>query len=73
MWLNRANNWVGNSTQETAERPADLGYWVGHMICKAYYINASDKKQAVHDILHIKDYKAFYEKSKVEEMISKLP
>lgn len=70
MWLRRAFNWIGNANQETADRPADLGYWVGYMISKAYYNNASDKKQAAHDILHIKDYKAFYEKSKVEEMIS---
>jgi uncharacterized protein YjaZ len=72
MWLNRSGNWIANAKQETADRPADLGYWVGYMICKAYYQNATDKKQAAWDILNIKDYKAFYEKSKVEEMIVKI-
>jgi tetratricopeptide (TPR) repeat protein len=72
MWLNRASNWIANARQETADRPADLGYWMGYMISKAYYNNASDKKQAVYDILHIKDYKAFYEKSKIEEMINSI-
>jgi hypothetical protein len=72
MYLKRASNWIANSNQETAEKPADLGYWVGYVICKAYYDEAADKKQAVHDILHIKDYNKFLEKSKVEEKISAL-
>jgi len=69
MWLNRSKNWIANATQETADHPADIGYWVGYIICKAYYENAPDKKQAVWDILNIKDYRAFYEKSGVEEVI----
>jgi uncharacterized protein YjaZ len=69
MWLNRSRNWIANSSQETPDHPADLGYWVGYMICKAYYNKAADKRQAVWDILNIKDYKAFYEKSGVEEYI----
>jgi hypothetical protein len=68
MWLNRSSNWIANAVQETAERPADLGYWIGYAICKAYYLNAADKKQAVADILNIKDYKAFYEKSGADQM-----
>lgn len=69
MWLNRAGNWIANARQETPDHPADLGYWVGYMICKAYYNGAADKKQAVYDILHIRDYKTFYEKSRVEDML----
>lgn len=72
MWLNRSKNWIANANQETTDRPADLGYWIGYMICKAYYQNAADKKQAAWDILNIKDYKTFYEKSKMDEMISKI-
>lgn len=68
MWLNRASNWIANSNQETPDKPADLGYWIGHMICKSYYDRATDKKQAIKDILNIKDYKAFYEKSGADEM-----
>ena len=68
MWLNRYSNWIANSDQETADKPADLGYWVGYQICKAYYDNSADKKQAVADMLNIKDYKAFYKKSGVEKM-----
>jgi hypothetical protein len=68
--LDRANNWIANSEQETPEHPADLGYWVGYQICKAYYAQTADKKQAVYDILHIKDYRQFYEKSKVDQLMS---
>ncbi len=63
MYLDRAQNWIANSSQETADKPADLGYWVGYQICKAYYNQSTDKKQAVTDMLNIKDYKAFYDKS----------
>ena len=72
MFLNKAANWIANSSQETADRPADLGYWIGYMICKAYYDNAKDKKQAVYDILNIKDYNEFYRKSKADELILSL-
>jgi hypothetical protein len=51
--------------------PADLGYWVGYMICKSYYDNAGDKKQAVYDILNVQDYKAFYEKTKVDDLFAR--
>jgi hypothetical protein len=68
MYLNRSRNWIANSDQETADKPADLGYWVGYQICKAYYENSADKKQAVHDILNIKNYKEFYEKSGAAKM-----
>lgn len=68
MYLNRARNWIANSDQETADKPADLGYWVGYQICKAYYDRSSDKKQAIADMLHIKDYRAFYEQSGAGEM-----
>jgi hypothetical protein len=70
MYLKRANNWIGNSTQETADKPADLGYWVGYVICKSYYNNAADKKQALYDILHIKDHNAFYEQSTVGQLVA---
>lgn len=63
MNLQRAYNWIANSNQETADKPADLGYWVGYQICKGYYDNSTDKKQAIYDMLNVKDYKAFYKKS----------
>lgn len=63
MYLKRSYNWIANSNQETADKPADLGYWVGYQICKAYYDKSVDKAKAVNDMLNIKDYKAFYQES----------
>jgi uncharacterized protein YjaZ len=63
MYLQRYYNWIANGNQESAEKPADLGYYVGYEICKAYYDQAEDKKQAVKDFFNLTDYKAFLEKS----------
>lgn len=52
--------WLDNST---IEKPGDLGYWVGHRIAKSYYQHATDKRQAVRDMLQTTDAKAFLAKS----------
>ncbi len=44
-------------------RPNDLGYWMGYKISKAYYDQAPDKKKAIEDILHIKDFNRFLDQS----------
>jgi hypothetical protein len=67
MLLNRGYNWIGNAEQETADRPADLGYWVGYQICKAYYEQAKDKKKAIYEMLHIQDYQKFLNQSGLYE------
>lgn len=67
MYLARGYNWIANSDQETADKPADLGYWVGYQICKAYYDQVTDKKKAIYDMLHIQDYKKFLEQSKLDQ------
>lgn len=58
-----SSNWIANSDQETTDKPADLGYFVGYRICQAYYERMTDKKQAVHDMLTSSDYPAFLAKS----------
>lgn len=47
----------------TTDRPADLGYWIGYRITKAYYRNATDKRQALRDIIELRDPKAILAKS----------
>jgi hypothetical protein len=44
-------------------RPNDLGYWMGYKITAAYFEKQADKKQAIHDILHLKDAKTFLKES----------
>lgn len=63
-------NWIANGDQETADKPADLGYFVGYKICQSYYEEMADKKQAVHDILNISDYSAFLAKSRYAEKLA---
>lgn len=58
------SNWFYNATT-AKDKPADLGYYVGYLITRAYYQNAKDKRQAIHDILNIQDARAFYEASGV--------
>lgn len=48
-------------------RPNDLGYWMGYQITKAYYDRAADKKQAIADILRIRNAKKFLEESRYED------
>jgi len=45
------------------DRPADLGYYIGYRICAAFYVRASDKREAVRRILHITDAEAFLKES----------
>ncbi len=40
-------------------RPNDLGYFMGFRICQAYYNRAQDKRQAIVDILNVKDARRF--------------
>ena len=47
----------------TTDHPADLGYWIGYRITKAYYRNATDKRQALRDIIELRDPKAILAKS----------
>ncbi|MBC2839411.1 hypothetical protein [Robiginitalea sp. SC105] len=37
------------------DRPHDLGYTVGYLICKSYYNNQTDKRQAIYELLNASD------------------
>ncbi|MGC4102149.1 gliding motility protein GldB-related protein [Ferruginibacter sp.] len=73
MYFDRYNNWIANSQQATPDNLPDQGYWIGYQICRAYYENATDKKQAISDMLNIKDYKAFLQKSGWEARLAAMP
>ncbi|CAA9238539.1 MAG: Membrane-bound lytic murein transglycosylase [uncultured Cytophagales bacterium] len=45
------------------DRPTDLGYWMGYQITAAYFNKAADKRQAIKEILDVKDHKAFLKQS----------
>jgi hypothetical protein len=54
------SQWIDNGSLTS---PGDLGYWVGYRIVKSYYEHAADKREALRDILEMKDPKAFVSKS----------
>ena len=62
----KTDNWLYQGDKAKG-RPADLGYYVGYKIVESYYKNAKDKKQAVKDILGIKDVQEFLKASRYEE------
>ena len=66
MYKPDISNWVYNAAT-AKDRPADLGYYVGYLITRAYYSKAKDKRQAIYDILNIQDARAFYEASGVRQ------
>lgn len=72
MYYNRYGNWIANSQEATPDNLPDQGYWIGYQICKSYYEQSTDKKQAIYDMLHIQDYKAFLVKSKWEFKVASL-
>jgi hypothetical protein len=67
MFLDRSSNWIANGGTGKTDKPSDLGYWVGYQICKSYYEKSKNKKKAIYEMLHIKDYRNFLEQSKIDE------
>lgn len=52
MLTKNYDGWLYSSAEG---RPNDLGYWMGYRIAKAYYDKMPDKKQAIADMLNMKD------------------
>lgn len=72
MYNDRYSNWIANYNTVSEDSYPDLGYWIGYQICKSYYENTSNKKQAIYDMLHIQDYKKFLADSKWEKKLDTL-
>jgi hypothetical protein len=66
MYFDRYNNWIANYSTASKDSYPDLGYWIGYEICKSYYENTQDKKQAIYDMFSIQDYRKFLIDSKWE-------
>ncbi len=61
------SRWLYNGWNHAlGSRPVDIGYYVGYRIAQAYYDHATDKRQAIRDILTIHDFDAFLAKSGYE-------
>ena len=58
--------WLYDAAEGSTDgRPADLGYWMGYRIARAYYARAADKSAAIGGMLRIEDFDAFLEASGV--------
>jgi len=51
------------------DRPSNLGYTVGYLICKSFYDNSADKKQAVYELLNTDNFKKIIEESEYNEIL----
>ncbi len=65
----KAGDWLYQG-DKAKDKPADLGYYIGYKITESYYNKAKDKKQAIKDILEIKDFSAFRKASGYDEKFS---
>ena len=55
------SKWLYNGNIK--DRPDQLGYWMGYQIAEAYYDRASNKQQAIRELLNIRDFNAVLEAS----------
>ncbi|MEO1625376.1 MAG: hypothetical protein AAFV25_09470 [Bacteroidota bacterium] len=62
------SKWMHNGGAIT-DRPSDLGYTVGFLVCKSYYDNSSDKKAAIHTLLNTDDFKEIYRASEYSHIL----
>jgi Predicted Zn-dependent protease (DUF2268) len=51
------SSWLSNGPG-TAQRPGDIGYWVGYRIAKAYYARANNKREAFENLIRLDNPKA---------------
>ncbi len=47
------SDWIANKSR--ADWPADMGFYIGYQIAKAFYQNMQDKRLAFHHLTHVDD------------------
>lgn len=60
--------WLYNG-HTSKDRPADLGYYMGYRIAKAYYDRAADKRQAIAEMILLNDAQQLLRDSGYEELM----
>lgn len=65
MYGHETKDWLYNGAQ-TPNGKADLGYFIGYVICKSYYKNASNKIEALKKIIELN-----YSKKSVAKFLKK--
>lgn len=59
------------SSTNVRERPKDLGYYMGYRIAQAYYEGAADKREAIRDIITLRNAHDFLKKSGYPERFAR--
>ncbi len=64
-------NWIAGRDSEKKKQgwPNDLSYFIGYKIAKGYYENSANKRQAIQDLLDVKDPHDILKKSGYEAYI----
>ena len=57
------SRWLYNQGSATADRPGDLGYFIGYRIAEAYYARTSDKRLALKAIIEVSNATEFLAQS----------
>ena len=57
------SQWLYNQGSATADRPGDLGYFIGYRIAESYYARTSDKQLALRAIIEISNSDLFLSQS----------
>lgn len=55
-------DWLFNRNS-SLEIPPDIGYYIGFRIAEDYYLESTDKNEAIKNLLEIKNYKKIYKNS----------
>ena len=55
--------WLYNQGSTTADRPGDLGYFIGYRIAESYYARTSDKRLALKGIIEVSNADEFLTQS----------
>jgi len=57
------SRWLYNQGSGTADRPGDLGYFIGYRIAESFYARTADKRQALRAIIEASDAEQFLAQS----------
>ncbi|HMQ00116.1 MAG TPA: DUF2268 domain-containing putative Zn-dependent protease [Cyclobacteriaceae bacterium] len=60
---NDFSNWLYNG-DNSKDRPADLGYYIGYRIAEEYYNKSDNKKKAIKNLLNRRRYMKIFKQSK---------
>jgi hypothetical protein len=67
-----ASKWMYNY-QTAKDEPADLGYWIGNVICRSYYDLAKDKRAAIRNIVTLSDIESIVRNSRYAWLLEHAP